>query len=161
MRGKVEECEREVLDTVQAVRLVTDRKEKIWEELTVAVVWMAAKVADKSLFVVSEVSSEPPLFKRRISSKKSSCYIIEYVKSGNIVFLKHAITHVFIPFAVSCVKSGHSFTNQRSHIRLCKTKDLWQWIEEPAQSSSVLISVHPLSGMVMSWPTSYRTLELH
>jgi len=38
MRGKVEECEREVLDTVQAVRLVTDRKEKIWEELTVAVV---------------------------------------------------------------------------------------------------------------------------
>jgi hypothetical protein len=38
MRGKVEECEREVLNTVQAVRLVTVRKEKFWEELTVAVV---------------------------------------------------------------------------------------------------------------------------
>jgi hypothetical protein len=38
MRGKVEECEREVLNTVQAVRLVAVRKEKFWEELTVAVV---------------------------------------------------------------------------------------------------------------------------
>jgi len=41
---------------------------------------MAAKLADKSLFVVSKASSEPTLFKRRISSKKSSCHIIEYVK---------------------------------------------------------------------------------
>jgi hypothetical protein len=41
---------------------------------------MAAKLADKSLFVVSKVFGKSALFKRRIWSKKSSCHIIEYVK---------------------------------------------------------------------------------